>query len=203
MLADVLETRRERRRRRGHAAMEAEQEQMPRATCEGAQIRFEEPVRHVFIKRELGGRHRVFEEPAVALHERSLEELLRLAAQRALTDGRHAAPELVLLAVRDLRVVAGAEHFSERLETTEQCAGRFHVLHESPKLGQRVLQGRRGEQQHRRGPDRVAHALRDECLARLVLVAAELVEAMVDARKPLVRLVDHDEIEGGAVRENA
>jgi len=84
---------------------------------------------------------------------------------------------------------------AEGAEIAEQRAGGLDVLHEPPQLGERVLDRRGGEQQHRRTGERLADARGQACLARLVLHAAVAIEALVDAGEDLVRLVDDDEIE--------
>ena len=110
---DVLQARGERWNRRGHAAVKADQEQPPLATGEGVQRRLQEVLGHVVVERPLVVAHRVLVEPAAALRERSVEELLRLTTERALEDHGRGA---VAARAPDRGRASGrrrAEHFAE------------------------------------------------------------------------------------------
>ncbi len=140
------------------------------------------------------------------LHERLLQELLRLLAQRPFEHQLEAVPQLLVLARRQPAVVVQAEQRPERGQISEQRTERVHVPHEAPDLGQRVLNRRRGQQQDG-GLVRLqqrAQPMRGLRLPRVVAILAELVEALVDPGKDLVRLVDHAQVEGaGSVQLGA
>ena len=147
--------------------------------------------------------HRVLEQPAAPLYERALEKLLRLTPKRALTDRGHPSAKLVVKVLSDRRVVARAEDPAERVQIAEERAGRLHVLHEPPQLGERVLNRGRGEQQDRRDADCVAHTLCNERVLRFLFIVSPSVVAAVDGGKQLMSLIDHDEVEWLAAREDA
>ena len=175
--------------------MKADQEQPPLRPGEGVQRRLEQVLRHVVVERPFVVAHRVLVEPATALCERSVQELLRLTTQRALEDHAEAPLQLVLLARDERPVVVCAEDLAESVDVPEQRARRLDVLHEAPQLGERVLHRRRREQQNRRRAQEAADAVRHQRVLGSLVVDPVSVVAFVKSREDLVRLVDDDQVE--------
>jgi hypothetical protein len=98
---------------------------------------------------------------------------------------------------RELAVVVSAEHLPERRQIAEQGSQRVHVLDEPPELGEVVLDGRGRQEQdgHAAREQDLAHAPGRSRLGGLVVVLAELIEALVNAGEDLVRFVDDAKIE--------
>ena len=133
----------------GHAPVEADQQQLPVPPLEGDDAGLEQVGGDVVVERALFGAHGVLEEPRLPVHEGLLEEALRLAAQGALQHLLEPRAQLVFLPGRDLAIVGAAEHLAEGGQITQQRAQRVDVLHQPPQLGEVVLDGRGGQQQHR------------------------------------------------------
>ena len=83
-LRDALEADSQRPRRRRHQSVKAQQQQLPMPSLERDDPRLEQIARHVIVELTLRAVHRILEQPRLAIHERLLEKLLRLTAQRAL-----------------------------------------------------------------------------------------------------------------------
>ena len=198
---DVFQARGERWNRGGHAAVKADQEQSPLRPGEGVQRRLEQVLRHIVVERPFVVAHRVLVEPATALCERSVQELLRLTTEGALEDHAEAPLQLVLLARDERPVVVCAEDFSEGVDVPEQRARRLHVLHETPQLGERVLHRRGRQQQNRRRAQEAADAVRHQRVLGSLVVDPVSVVTFVKPREDLVRLVDDDQVERGTCAE--
>ena len=91
--------------------------------------------------------------------------------------------------------VVGAEDLFEHRLVAEQGAGGVHVLHESPKFAQGVLDRRCGEEQDRRCADDFAHAVGGAGVGTVLAILPIAVEAAMDAGEHLVRLVDEAQVE--------
>lgn len=92
-------------------------------------------------------------------------------------------------------VVLGAEHPAEGRDVAEQSAGRLDVLHQTPELGQRVLDGSRGKQENGGRAQEAADAVGHQGLARVLVMNAIAVVPLVEPRENLVRLVDDHQVE--------
>ena len=114
-----------------------------------------------------------------------------LAAQRALHHPFQAPPQFARL--RDAR--AAVEQLVEGRLVAQQRAAAVDVLHQRPQLVQRVLHGRGGQQQHRRGTDDLPHPVRGAGMGAVLVVDAVAVVAPVDAGEHLVRFVDQAQVE--------
>ncbi len=185
--------------------MKADQQQPALPAGEGEQRRLEQVLGHVVVERPFVVAHRVLVEPAPALGERPVEELLRLPAQRPLEHHGEPPLQLVLLAGDERAVVLGAEHLAEGRDVAEQRAGRLDVLHQPPQLGERVLHRRRREQQDRRRAQEAADPVGHQRLVRGLVVDAVAAVALVQPGEDLVRLVDDHQVERrrGAERRRA
>jgi hypothetical protein len=180
-----------------------EEQELSLLALERDDPRLEEVARDVVVETPLRGAHRVLEQACLSPDEWLLQELLRLPPERALDDDAEARAELVFLARSEMPVTLFAEHLAEGRQIAKERARRIDVLHEPPQLGQIVLDGRRREKQdrHLAHREQTPHAARRARGGRLVVVVAELVEALVDAGEHLVRFVDDAKIEGPRRRE--
>lgn len=108
--------------------------------------------------------------------------------------------QLVFLAFGELPVVVAAEDLAKGRQVTQQCAALVDELHQAPQLGQVVLNGRRGQQQHRRVVlhQHVVQAAGGAGERRGHVVDTQAVEALVQASEDLVRFVDDAQVEGAA-----
>ena len=179
-----------------HATVEAEQQQLPGAAAEGVKARRQQIGGDIVVQRSFGVAHAVFEQPRMAADEGLLHELLRLPPQRALHHGAETPLEFFRLLHRHAAPVVGTEDLLEHGLFAEQRAGGIHVLHESPKFAQRVLDRRCGEEQHRRCADDLAHPVGSASVGTVFTILPIAVVAAVDAGEHLVRLVDEAEVKG-------
>ena len=146
---DVLQARRERRNRRSHSAVKANQQQAPLTAGERVERRLQQILGHVVVERPLVVAHLVQVQAAASLGEWTVEKVLRLTPEGSLEDEAETTLQFVLLTRDERPVVVGTEHLPERRDVPEQGAGRLDVLHEAPELRQRILHWRRGEQEGR------------------------------------------------------
>ena len=191
----VLQARGERGDRGRHAPVEPDEQETALPAGKREQRGLEQVLGHVVVERPFVDAHRVLVEPAPPLGERPVEELLGLAAERALEHPGEASLELVLLPGNQGAVVLGAEHLAEGRDVAEQSAGRLDVLHQAPELDQGVLDGGRREQENRRGAQKAADAVGHPGLVRVFVINAVAVVSLVQPREDLVGLVDDHQVE--------
>ena len=194
--SDPVQALGERRDRRRHAAVKAEQEQLAGVAPEGLQGRRQEVVRDVVVEGALVRAHAVFEELRPPPDEGPVQELLRLPAQRALHHGGEPPPQFLRLVRGDATAIVGAEDVLEHGLVPEQRAGRVDVLDEAPEFAQGVLDRCRREEQDWGCADHLADPVGHLRLRAFLVVDAGSVVAAVDSGEDFVGFVDQAEVPG-------